>query len=45
MDRIKKSCIDCGVKNCDKMEKFYPEFCLTTHMDSAILEEAMNCYH
>lgn len=45
MDRIKRSCIDCGVKNCDKMEKFYPEFCLTTHMDSAILEEAMNCYH
>ena len=27
------SCIDCGVKNCDKMDKTYPDFCLTTNMD------------
>lgn len=27
------SCIDCAVKNCSKMDKTYPDFCLTTHMD------------
>ena len=38
------SCIDCGVKNCDKMDKTYPEFCLTTHMDQDVYQEAMECY-
>lgn len=23
------SCVDCGVTNCNKMDKQYPEFCLT----------------
>ena len=26
----KRSCIDCGVVNCNRMEKEFPEFCLTT---------------
>lgn len=38
------SCIDCAVKNCDKMDKTYPEFCLTTHMDQDVYQEAMECY-
>lgn len=38
------SCIDCAVKNCDKMDKTYPEFCLTTHMDQDVCQEAMECY-
>ena len=38
------SCIDCAVKNCSKMDKTYPDFCLTTHMDQKVLEEAMACY-
>ncbi len=37
------SCIDCRVKNCDKGDKAYPAFCLTTHMDQEILQDAMEC--
>ena len=44
MDKKEMSCIDCGVKNCDKGDKTFPEFCLTTHMDPKTLEEAMACY-
>lgn len=40
----KLSCIDCAVKNCDKMDKTFPEFCLTTHMDTEVLNEAMELY-
>ena len=38
------SCIDCAVKNCDKEDRSYPPFCLTTHMDHEILNEALSCY-
>lgn len=38
------SCIDCTVKNCDKGDKTYPAFCLTTHMDQEILQDALACY-
>lgn len=38
------SCIDCTVKNCDKQEGKYPDFCLTTNMDENVLNEAMKCY-
>ena len=38
------SCIDCTVKNCDKGDKAYPAFCLTTHMDQEILQDALECY-
>ena len=31
------SCVDCGVTNCNKMDKQYPEFCLTTAMDGEFL--------
>ena len=44
MDKKEMSCIDCGVKNCDKGDKTFPEFCLTTHMDPEILQEAMELY-
>ena len=35
----KLSCIDCAVKNCDKMDKTFPEFCLTTNMDTEVLRQ------
>lgn len=38
------SCIDCAVTNCDKMDKTYPEFCITTHMNEEVMEETMRCY-
>lgn len=45
MEKRELSCIDCSVKNCNHMDKTYPDFCLSTHMDEKILEEAMECYH
>lgn len=38
------SCIDCMTTNCNKQQSVYPDFCLTTHMDQKVLEEAMKCY-
>lgn len=40
----KLSCADCGVINCDVQDRTYPDFCLTTHMDKNILQEALQAY-
>ena len=40
----KLSCVDCGVINCDVQDRTYPDFCLTTHMDKNILQEALQAY-
>ncbi len=29
---VKKSCVDCGIYNCQTREKKYPDFCLTTEL-------------
>lgn len=44
MEEMRRSCVDCAAKNCDKMDKTYPSFCLTTSMDGEVLKEAMECY-
>ena len=44
MKNMKMSCVDCATKNCSKMNQTYPDFCLTTHMDEDVLDEAMSCY-
>ena len=44
MDDVRRSCIDCAVKNCSRMQASYPEFCVTTHMDQDILADAMAQY-
>lgn len=41
---ITRSCIDCGVLNCDKMNAMYPDFCPTTETDDSLLAEAMELY-
>ena len=41
----KHSCIDCGSVNCNKMQANYPPFCLTTNIDPALLESAMEEYN
>ena len=41
MKKQEMSCVDCAVQNCNKMDRTYPDFCLTTHMDDAVLQEAM----
>ncbi len=38
------SCVDCGVTNCNKMDKYYPDFCLTTGMDETLLGEVIRLY-
>ena len=35
----KMSCIDCGVVNCRRGDKTYPDFCLTTALEADVLEE------
>ncbi|MDN0054421.1 DUF1847 domain-containing protein [Collinsella ihumii] len=44
MGDIRRSCIDCAVKNCSRMQGTYPQFCLTTHMDEEVLADAMAQY-
>ena len=44
MKKQEMSCVDCAGQNCNKMDSTYPNFCLTTHMDDAVLQEAMACY-
>ena len=39
MGEFEKSCVNCGVLNCAKRDKEYPEFCLTTNFDVKELEE------
>lgn len=40
----KLSCIDCAVKHCDKMDKKFPDFCLTKNMDKEVFDRAMAHY-
>lgn len=44
MGEKRLSCIDCAVTNCNLQDKQYPSFCLTTHMNENILEDAMKLY-
>lgn len=41
---IRRSCVDCGSANCGKMDREYPDFCLTVHMEDEVLSEAMALY-
>lgn len=43
-EEITRSCIDCGTESCHKMDGKFPPFCLTTHMDESVLQEAMRLY-
>ncbi len=38
------SCIDCGVVNCRKGDRTYPDFCLTTGLEEDLLAEALAEY-
>ena len=38
------SCVDCSVTNCNLQDNKYPEFCVTTHMNPEVLDDAMKCY-
>lgn len=38
------SCVDCGTQNCKYKTKTYPDFCLTTHLDPADQQWALERY-
>ena len=38
------SCVDCGTQNCKFKDRTYPEFCLTTSLDTEDLEWALERY-
>ena len=38
------SCVDCGTQNCKFKDRTYPEFCLTTGLDTEDLEWALERY-
>lgn len=39
-----KSCVDCGVLNCQHLDKLYPEFCLTTALSEETIEKVRRLY-
>ena len=44
MDHETLSCIDCAVLNCQKRDRMYPEFCLTTELDDKTVEKVLKLY-
>lgn len=40
----KRSCVDCGILNCQTRDKEYPEFCLTTELSPETVEKVRRLY-
>lgn len=40
----KKTCVDCGILNCQKRDKEYPDFCLTTDLSAETIEKVRKLY-
>ena len=40
----KKSCVDCGVLNCQTRDKEYPDFCLTAELTEETIEKVRSLY-
>jgi uncharacterized metal-binding protein len=40
----KRSCVDCGILNCQTRDKEYPEFCLTTELSPETIEKVRKLY-
>ena len=39
-----KSCVDCGILNCQTRDKEYPEFCLTTELTADTIDKVRKLY-
>ena len=39
-----KTCVDCGVLNCQTRERAYPDFCLTTELSADTIEKVRHLY-
>lgn len=44
MKEIVRSCIDCGLTNCEHLDKHFPNFCLTTALDEDEIEQVRKMY-
>lgn len=44
MSEKELSCVDCAVRNCQKRDSMYPEFCLTTALSEEETKEALELY-
>lgn len=40
----KRTCVDCGILNCQTRGKQYPEFCLTTDLSAETIEKVRRLY-
>lgn len=40
----KRSCVDCGILNCQTRDREYPEFCLTTELTPETVEKVRRLY-
>ena len=40
----KRSCVDCGILNCQTRDREYPEFCLTTELAPETVEKVRRLY-
>ena len=38
------SCVDCAVRNCEFLDRMYPDFCLTAELTDEQVEEVLQCY-
>ncbi|MCQ4638428.1 DUF1847 domain-containing protein [Anaerovorax odorimutans] len=38
------SCVDCAVRNCEFLDRMYPDFCLTEKLTEEQVEEVLACY-
>lgn len=40
----KRTCVDCGILNCQTRDKQYPDFCLTTELTEETIEKVRSLY-
>lgn len=40
----RKTCVDCGILNCQTRDREYPEFCLTTELTDETIEKVRSLY-
>ena len=40
----KKTCVDCGILNCQTRDSVYPEFCLTAELSEETIEKVSSLY-
>ncbi len=44
MEMSERSCVDCGILNCQTRDKEYPDFCLTAELTPETIEKVRRLY-